>query len=197
VCLADGWQEERTISGLTPASGFACIPTMKRIAVLIGLIAALPLFAQSYVKTPYGRVPATEFLTTQEFIREVGLMQRAQRTEAEIAAKERAAEAAQKAAAAAVARAKWRASPEGQAAAEAKVERLESAVVKFQREQALAGSARCQFELGVRHLTGNGVEKDEAAARKLLAQAAAQDHEEARAKLAELAKAPVVVTGDK
>jgi len=59
-------------------------------------------------------------------------------------------------------------------------------VVEFQRKRAAEGSASAQYDLGLRHLNGDGVEKDEAAARSWLQKAAAGGNSQAVKKLKEL-----------
>ena len=58
--------------------------------------------------------------------------------------------------------------------------------IDWQKQQAAAGDPRQQFKLGVRYLTGDGVEKDEAQAKILLKKAADQGHSDAAAKLKSL-----------
>jgi TPR repeat protein len=58
--------------------------------------------------------------------------------------------------------------------------------VEFQRKRAEAGSTSAQYDLGMRHLTGDGVEKNLAEARKWFTAAAKQDHLWSKKKLAEL-----------
>lgn len=64
-------------------------------------------------------------------------------------------------------------------------------VLAFQQQRALAGSAQAQYDLAVRYLTGDGVEKSETEARKWLTLAAAQQHTQATSKLTELVPAKV------
>jgi hypothetical protein len=59
-------------------------------------------------------------------------------------------------------------------------------VIAFQKEQAAVGKASSQYDLGLRYLKGDGVAQDPEAARKWLAAAAGQGHEEARQKLRQL-----------
>jgi len=58
--------------------------------------------------------------------------------------------------------------------------------VEFEKKNAEKGAAWAQYALGLRHLTGDGVEKDEAAARKWLEAAAKNDDSRAKKKLEEL-----------
>ncbi len=58
-------------------------------------------------------------------------------------------------------------------------------VLAFQQQRALAGSAQAQYDLGVRYLTGDAVEKNLTEARKWLTLAAAQKHAFATKKLVE------------
>jgi len=59
-------------------------------------------------------------------------------------------------------------------------------VIAFQRQQAAAGKASSQYDLGLRYLKGDGVTQDAEAARKWLSAAADRGHEEARQKLRQL-----------
>ncbi len=58
--------------------------------------------------------------------------------------------------------------------------------VEFQKKRAAEGSPSAQYELGVRYLTGDGVETDEAAGLKLLEESAKQDYTLAKKKLEEI-----------
>ena len=58
--------------------------------------------------------------------------------------------------------------------------------IEFQRARAESGSAQAQYDLGKRHLTGDGVEKNYGEARKWLAMSAQQGNELADAKLEQL-----------
>ncbi|MEW6160735.1 MAG: hypothetical protein AB1813_25170 [Verrucomicrobiota bacterium] len=60
--------------------------------------------------------------------------------------------------------------------------------IEFQKKRAEQGSAQAQFDLGMRYLKGDGVEKDEAEARRWLEQAAKNDFQQAKKKLEELDK---------
>jgi hypothetical protein len=71
------------------------------------------------------------------------------------------------------------------AAKEAAVRRT----VEFQKKRASEGSQSAQYELGVRYLKGDGVEKDEAAGRKWLESSAKTGYSPAIKKLQELDKA--------
>lgn len=59
-------------------------------------------------------------------------------------------------------------------------------VLAFQQQRALSGSAQAQYDLGVRYLAGDGVEKNLTEARRWLSLAVAQKHALAVKKLAEL-----------
>lgn len=61
-------------------------------------------------------------------------------------------------------------------------------LLAFQRKRATDGEASAQFDLGLRYLTGKGVEKSDSEARVWLQKAAAQGHAKAKAKLAEIAR---------
>ncbi len=61
--------------------------------------------------------------------------------------------------------------------------------LEFQRRRAEAGAAHAQYDLGVRYLNGDAVEKDLKAARKWLTAAANQGHTQALKKLEDLSKA--------
>lgn len=67
--------------------------------------------------------------------------------------------------------------------------------IELQRKRAEGGSASAQYELGVRYLNGDGVEKNLAEARKWLTAAARQDHFWAKKKLAELEALPAAEPG--
>jgi TPR repeat protein len=58
--------------------------------------------------------------------------------------------------------------------------------IEFQKKRAAEGSPSAQYELGLRYLNGDGVEKDEAAGRKFLEDSARQDYTLAKKKLEEL-----------
>lgn len=59
-------------------------------------------------------------------------------------------------------------------------------VLKFQRDQAEKGSASAQYDLGMRYLKGDGVQKNEVLARAWLEKAALQDDAQAKAALKQL-----------
>jgi TPR repeat protein len=63
---------------------------------------------------------------------------------------------------------------------------LEQHVVAFQKQRALEGSESAQYELGIRYLSGEGVEKDPKAARYWLKLSAQGGNRQARVKLQEL-----------
>jgi hypothetical protein len=65
---------------------------------------------------------------------------------------------------------------------------LKEKVIAFQREQATKGFPSFQYELGLRYLIGDGVEKNEVAAKGWLKLAAAQGHKQAAEKLKELSR---------
>lgn len=60
--------------------------------------------------------------------------------------------------------------------------------VEFQKKRADAGAPTAQYDLGIRYLTGDGVEKDGELARKWLKAAATNGNSQAVKKLAELDK---------
>lgn len=62
----------------------------------------------------------------------------------------------------------------------------EKNLVEYQLKRAEAGSGHAQYELGVRYLTGKGVEKDEKLARKWLQKSAQGKNPNALKKLKEL-----------
>jgi TPR repeat protein len=72
----------------------------------------------------------------------------------------------------------------------AKIEKEEllKRTVAFEKEQAAAGSPTFQYELGVRYLTGDGVEPDLTEAKNWLTKAAKNGNKDAVAKLEELKK---------
>lgn len=74
--------------------------------------------------------------------------------------------------------------------ARAEREAAKKRAIEFQRKRAEGGSASAQYELGVRYLNGDGVEKNLAEARKWLTAAAGQDHVWAKKKLTELEQLP-------
>lgn len=65
-------------------------------------------------------------------------------------------------------------------------------LLSYQRSEAEKGNPQAQFALGIRYLTGNGVEQNQSLAQQWLEKASAQGNLKARSKLREL-KAP---TGD-
>lgn len=67
----------------------------------------------------------------------------------------------------------------------AKLETLKK-TIEFQKKRAAEGSPSAQYELGLRYLNGDGVEKDGAAGMKLLEESAKQDYTLAKRKLDEL-----------
>lgn len=76
------------------------------------------------------------------------------------------------------------------AKAAAEKEAADKRVLEFQRKRAEVGSPTAQYELGIRYLTGKGVEKNLAEARKWLEAAAKQDNVWAKRKLKELDEHP-------
>ena len=58
--------------------------------------------------------------------------------------------------------------------------------IEFQKKRAAEGSPSAQYELGLRYLNGDGLEKDEAAGMKLLEESAKQDYTLAKRRLEEL-----------
>ena len=58
--------------------------------------------------------------------------------------------------------------------------------IEFQKKRAAEGSPSAQYELGLRYLTGDGVEMDEAAGLKLLEESAKQDYTLAKKKLEQI-----------
>jgi TPR repeat protein len=76
--------------------------------------------------------------------------------------------------------------PEWIAAAKAKVIKANDAVLKLDQEKAAEGSALYQYRLGMRYLTGNGIEENEVKAREYFTKAAAQGNEDAAAELRKL-----------
>ena len=63
---------------------------------------------------------------------------------------------------------------------------LDQHVIAFQKKRAEEGSSSAQYELGMRYLSGNGVEKNVATARKWLQLAAEGGETQAKDKLREL-----------
>lgn len=61
-------------------------------------------------------------------------------------------------------------------------------LVAYQKERAEAGSESCQLALGVRYMTGDGVERDLALSRKWLEASAKQGNDQAPKRLEELKK---------
>jgi TPR repeat protein len=58
--------------------------------------------------------------------------------------------------------------------------------IEFQKKRAEEGSPSAQYELGVRYLKGDGLEKDAETGRKWLEKSAQQDYSPAKKKLEEL-----------
>jgi len=63
---------------------------------------------------------------------------------------------------------------------------VEDRVVSFQRQSALSGNRTAQYDLGMRYLQGNGVERDHEEARRWLKLAADQGHNRAEKELQRL-----------
>lgn len=72
----------------------------------------------------------------------------------------------------------------------AQKQKTESDLIKYHRQRAEAGSDSAQFELGMRYLAGNGVEKDEKLGRQWLEKSAKAGNIKAVKKLEELGPAP-------
>ncbi len=72
--------------------------------------------------------------------------------------------------------------------AKAEKEELTKRTVEFQKKRAEAGSPSAQYDLGVRYITGDGVEKNLVTARKWITAASTNGHFYASKKLAELTK---------
>lgn len=72
------------------------------------------------------------------------------------------------------------------AAAKAKIDAAKK-TLEFQQKLADKGDAYGQFKMGIRYLTGDGVDKDPAKARDLLAKSAAQGNKDAADQLTKLA----------
>jgi hypothetical protein len=79
--------------------------------------------------------------------------------------------------------------PDPEKVKEAKAE-LVRRTVEFQKSRAAEGSESAQYELGLRYLKGDGVEKDEATGRKWLTQSAQNGYLPATRKLEELDNPP-------
>jgi TPR repeat protein len=82
------------------------------------------------------------------------------------------------------------AAPVDPAKVQAEKRKSESDLIKYHRQRAEAGSDNAQYELGIRFLTGNGVEKDEKLGREWLARSAKSGNPKAVKKLEELGPAP-------
>jgi hypothetical protein len=78
------------------------------------------------------------------------------------------------------------ATPVDPAKVQAQKKKTESDLVKYHRQRAEAGSDNAQYELGVRYLIGNGLDKDEKLGREWLAKSAKSGNAKAVKKLAEL-----------
>jgi TPR repeat protein len=64
---------------------------------------------------------------------------------------------------------------------------IQQKTINFQTERAEAGAAESQYDLGMRYLKGDGLEKDPEKAAKWLKKAADQGHSQAKAALQTLA----------
>lgn len=82
------------------------------------------------------------------------------------------------------------AAPVDPAKVAAQKQKTESDLIKYHRQRAEAGSESAQYELGMRYLAGNGVEKNEKLGREWLEKAAKQGNPKAVKKLEELGPAP-------
>lgn len=73
-----------------------------------------------------------------------------------------------------------------------KAEKEEAArkALEFQKKQAEEGSPTAQYDLGMRYLNGDGVERNPEAAKKWFELAAKQDHTQAKRQLEQISKAP-------
>ncbi len=71
----------------------------------------------------------------------------------------------------------------------AEKEEAKQQLVAYQKERAEQGSARSQYDVGLRYLTGDGVEPDGKVGREWLKKSAAQGNDDAVAKLKELDEA--------
>jgi hypothetical protein len=78
------------------------------------------------------------------------------------------------------------AAEKAQAVRDLQAQESDARLLKFQRDQAEKGMPSAQLALGMRYLKGDGVEKDEAAARAWLQKAAAQNDPVAKRALANL-----------
>ena len=68
----------------------------------------------------------------------------------------------------------------------AKQEEVLKKTIEFQKKRAAEGSSSAQYELGLRYLHGDGLEKNEAEGRKWIEESAKKDYSPARKKLEEL-----------
>ncbi len=75
--------------------------------------------------------------------------------------------------------------------AQAAKEEATRKTIEFQKKRAAEGSATAQYDLGMRYLKGDGVEKDEAKGRELLETSAKNENSQAIKKLKELDKLKV------
>jgi hypothetical protein len=65
----------------------------------------------------------------------------------------------------------------------------EKKLIDWQKQRAESGSENAQYELGMRYLTGKGVDQNPDEAKKWLEKAAKQGHSQAKRKVEELNKA--------
>jgi hypothetical protein len=72
----------------------------------------------------------------------------------------------------------------------AQKQKTESDLIKYHRQRAEAGSDNAQYELGIRYLSGNGVERDEKLGREWLSKSAKAGNPKAAKKLEELRPKP-------
>lgn len=68
----------------------------------------------------------------------------------------------------------------------AKQEEVLKKTIEFQKKRAAEGSPSAQYELGLRYLHGDGLEKNEAEGHKWIEQSAKNDYTQAKKKLEEL-----------
>jgi TPR repeat protein len=68
----------------------------------------------------------------------------------------------------------------------AKKEEVLRKTIEFQKKRAAEGSPSAQYELGLRYLHGDGLEKNEAEGRKWIEKSAKKDYSLAKKKLEEL-----------
>ncbi|MSU37316.1 MAG: hypothetical protein EXS36_19910 [Pedosphaera sp.] len=81
------------------------------------------------------------------------------------------------------------AKPVDKAKVAAEKEEAKQRLVAYQKDRAEQGSARSQYDVGLRYLTGDGVGQDVKVGREWLKKSAAQNNDDAVAKLKELDEA--------